>query len=435
VNGSKLRLCVALVVIGAVAAGTAGASSAKTEQAAPVKVRFTVFPGAAPSLGVYIADAMGFFQRNGLEVEYANVGTGTSALQVLLSGNTDFIISDITGAALARKNSGATVVFASGQFRRFMAALQCRPESGVTGSYPAAMRQLEGKRIGITGPGSATDTYLRFTMLAAGANPARASIIPVGGVPNLIAAVQAGSIDCLISYQPIQGELGSRVRTIVNFATGQGPPIFARDYLFNGIATSTAFAGRNPVTVRRVAAAMRQASVFGSNTANAATIAQRVARFFPGIEQSQLLAMVRGTAPTLGHRITRGSIQNALRVYNNIRPDDTVSYPNASFIAPSVRDLTAPRVTTRATVRGRRVTLRWTGRDFVGPADVFDVPSGVARYDLQVRVRNAWRARLTNSARRAQAVTATSARVQYRVRARDRAGNRGPWTTRSVSVR
>lgn len=425
----------ALVVLLSVllAAGTAGAAPSRADAATAVNVRFTVFPGAFPSLGVYIADALGFFKQNGIDVNYVNVGTGSSALQVLVGGDTDFTISDITGVALARKNAGADVVFVSSQFGRFMAALACRTDSGISGRYPAVMRQLEGKRIGITAPGSATDTYVRYTMIAAGANPNRANIIGVGGVPNLIAALQAGSVDCITAYQPIQALMAGRMRVVLNWATGQGPQIFARDYLFNGIVTTRRYAENNPGVVRRVAAAMQRATKYGSDPKNADKIARAVARFFPGLDVGTFAATVRDTAPTFGYQVTRTSVANALKVYNTIRPDDRVTYNLSSFVARTMRDITGPTVIVqKPTVRGKRVTLRWRGVDRVGPADVYDIPTGVASYDLAIRVGAQWKVRLNHSKKTSYAVRTTGNRLEYRLRARDRAGNTGAWKAYSV---
>jgi NitT/TauT family transport system substrate-binding protein len=333
---------VAIVVLAACGGSNGdGDAAAEGDAAAPRDVRFTVFPGAIPSLGVYIADAFGYFEDEGLNVSYVNVGTGSSAIQVLLGGDTDFTISDVTGVALARRASDARAVFAAGQFHRFMASLQCRP--GVvegSGSYPAVMSELEGKRVGITAPGSSTDTYFRYSMQDAGADPAAAEFLAVGGVPNLVSAVRAGRLDCLVSYQPIQSLLGGDVEDVVNWAEGEGPAIFG-EYLFNGIVASGAFAEQNPEVVEAVSRAMEKAVEFGADPANAEEIAERTAGFFEGIETADLAEVVRETAPTFGYHLTPAAVENALRVFNTINPNETVDYEYDEFVAEPVRDALA----------------------------------------------------------------------------------------------
>ena len=279
----------------------------------PATVRFTVFPGAIPSMGVYVADGMGFFAEEGITLEYVTVGTGSSALQVLAAGETDFTISDLTGTASAR-TAGADVVFVSAQFHRFMAELVCQPDFELPdGGYPATMEALAGATLGITAPGSATDTYLRYSMIAAGVDPASAEIIPIGGVPQLLAAFDARSVECLVAYQPMQSLLPEH-QSAVDWEAGEGPDAFDT-YVFNGIVTSESFDAESPDVVRRVAAAMEKAVTFASDPNNADVIAENTVQFFEGLDQETLAQIVRDGAGTYGYEITPEHIANAAEVY------------------------------------------------------------------------------------------------------------------------
>jgi NitT/TauT family transport system substrate-binding protein len=431
--GRALAALGLVCVIGAAASSGAAAPN-RTERANAINVRVTVFPAAIPSLGVYIADAMGFFEKNNINISYVNVGTGSSAIQALVSGSTDFTISDVTGVTLARRNTGADVRFVSGQFSRFMGALQCRPGSGVTGAYPAVMKRLEGKKIGITAPGSSTDTYVRYSMIEAGADPAKATIIGIGGVPNLVAAIQAGSVDCITSYQPIQRLVAGKVDTVVNWATGQGPQVFAKDYSYNGMVTTNGYAKNNPGAARLFANAMREATTFGADPKNAATIAARTVKFFPGLDVATLTGIIEDTAPTLGYTVTRKNVANAVKVFNTINPTAKIDYPYTSYVVSSVLDLTGPTVKLSKTRKGNSVTVSWKGTDVPGARDVTDVSSGVKNYDLATRVGNgAWRTRIAGSSATSFKLNVKQGeKAQVRVRARDKAGNTGRWAQVSV---
>jgi len=297
-------------------------------------VRFTVFPGAMASMGVYIADALGFFDKQGITLEYVNVATGSSALQVLASGQTDFAISDVTGTATARA-AGSDIVFASGQFTRFAGELACRTDLQVDGdAYPDTMKSLAGKKIGITAPGSSTDTYLRYSMIEAGVDPAQAQIIPIGGIPQLVAAMQSGNVDCVTAYQPMHQQLGD-VQVLVNWQAGEGPDTFS-DYSYNGIATSGRFAGANPDAVRKVAAAMKDAAAFGNEAGNAAEIAEKTVTFFQGFDEQVLQEVTAELAGTFGADITEQQLENAATVFKAVTGKDIdVSYEQ--LVAEPVR--------------------------------------------------------------------------------------------------
>ncbi|MPZ28260.1 MAG: transporter substrate-binding domain-containing protein [Micromonosporaceae bacterium] len=314
--------------------GDEGAATGPDGEPNPVTIRFTVFPGALASMGVYIADALGHFEEEGVEIEYVTVGTGSSAMAVLLAGETDFTISDITGVATARQ-AGGEPVFVSAQYHGFGAAVACRPDvQFTTTAYPGSMRELEGKTIGITAPGSATDTYLRYSMIAAGADPGQAEIVPIGGVPQLLSAYTAGSVDCLVAYQPLQ-HLIEDYQSVVNWETGEGPAEFG-DYVFNGIITTESYDSDHSEIVARVQQAMQQTIEFARDPDNAEEIAAATLQFFEGLEEDVLAQIMRDSAETFGYEFTEAHVGNAATVYQAITGNELgITY--ADLIAPSLR--------------------------------------------------------------------------------------------------
>jgi NitT/TauT family transport system substrate-binding protein len=283
--------------------------------AATTKVKFTVFPAVTASMGVYIADQMGFFEKNGIEIQYVNASTGTSALQTLLAGATDYTISDLTGAANAVK-AGADLKFVSGQFRYFHGALYCQKEISAAGGYPKNMKNLIGKKIGITGVGAATDTYTRYSLTRAGVNPKLVTIVPIGGAPSLLAAFLAKSVDCITAYQPMQLQLKD-ASILVDWQAGEGPKEFG-NYLFNGIVTTNAYATKNLKTVKAVAQSMKDAAKFAGDSKNSAAIAEKVLKFFPGSTLADLTEVLTATSGTYAYTISTSNLSNAQKVFTSV---------------------------------------------------------------------------------------------------------------------
>lgn len=319
------------------ACGGSGTSSASagTAQTRVQKVKFTIFPAATVSMGVYVADALGFFAKHDVAVQYVSVGTGSSALQVLAAGGTDFALSDPTGVANARK-SGSDAVFAAGQFSRFAAEIACQPSMKVNSSYPDSMKSLVGKKIGITSPGSATDFFSRYSLKAAGVDPSSVQLIPIGGVPQLIAAFKAKSVDCITAYQPIQQKIGN-AQAVLDWQAGQGPKEFD-NYLMNGIVTSKRYADSHATAVKDLALAMKDATTFASDPNNAAEIAQKTLKFFPGLDIATLTKILKDIAGTYTYRVTETQIANAAVVYQAVTGN---AYPAKydDIVAPSARSV------------------------------------------------------------------------------------------------
>lgn len=302
-------------------------------QAANKTVKFTVFPAVTASNGVYVADALGFFEKNGVTIQYVNAATGTSALQTLLAGSTDFIITDLTGAANAIK-AGADIGFVSGQFQYFHGALYCQKEISAAGGWPTNMKNLVGKRIGITGVGAATDTYTRYSLLKAGVDPKSVTIVPIGGAPSLVAAFLAKSVDCVTAFQPMQAQLKD-ASVMVNWEKGEGPKEFT-NYMFNGIATTRTFANANQATVKAVAQAMKDASNYANEAKNAGTIAEKILKFYPGLALADMKQIIESTSQTHSYKINSASILNAARVYRAVVGTWPVKN-NTALVLPGVR--------------------------------------------------------------------------------------------------
>ncbi|MER5908914.1 ABC transporter substrate-binding protein [Streptomyces sp. NPDC001982] len=297
-------------------------------------VRFTVFTGATTSWGVYIADAMGFFKTHGVNIKYVSVGSGSSAMQVVASGDTDFALSDATITANASK-TGLETQFVAGQFKRFAAELACQPGL-TTGSYPESMRALKGKTIGYTAPGSGSDFYLQYSLMEAGVDPADVERIPVGGAPQLIAAYRATSVDCVTAYQPMQQELGD-ASVPINWQEGEGPAEFS-DYLLNGVVASKKYIDGHEDEVRAVALAMKDAAEFASDPANAEEIAKATVKFFPGSNTTDLAAIAEEIADAYTYSVTEQQVASAAIVYKAVTGED---YPleYADIVAEPARNI------------------------------------------------------------------------------------------------
>lgn len=279
-------------------------------------VRVTIYPGTMPSLGVYVADALGYFKDEGLDVEYVNVASGSSSLQLLAAGQTDLALAGVEAAAAARAK-GSPIVFVSGQVKRFPASLVCQKDVPVaTKAYPAVMHSLVGRSIGITAPGSATDYYTQFSLIDAGVNRSDVKIVPIGGAPQLVAAFESRHVDCIVAYQPMQLQM-TNGQTLVNWQSGEGPAEF-RDYIANGVATTEGFASQHSSAVEKFTAALKKAIEDINNPANAEKIAEATLQFFPGFDLKSHTTTVKSLAGTFSADLTKSQIAGVGTIYEAV---------------------------------------------------------------------------------------------------------------------
>ncbi|MTD53233.1 ABC transporter substrate-binding protein [Amycolatopsis pithecellobii] len=300
----------------AAATACAGPAPAPTNGAPNLTFRMNLTAGSLTTLGLFVARDMGYFAKAGLQAQSVTTNLGTSALQLLTSEQLDVASIDIPSAINARA-AGADIAIVSGLERHAPVALQCRKDIGATPGYPAGVTSLAGKSIGITAVGAASDTFGRIILSSAGVDPAKVSLVPLGGVPNFIAAIKAKRVDCVMSFQPIQHQLADEVQTIVDVQKGEGPAILT-NAAYGVAATTNKFATANPEVITRFRQAIKAANAFLADPANAPAVATGVASDYPGVSHDELVTLVRAVQATYadGETIPASAFEDSVKAYN-----------------------------------------------------------------------------------------------------------------------
>ena len=150
-------------------------------------------------LPLTVAESLGYFKGEGLDVTIADFAGGSRALQAVVGGSADVV----SGAFEHTLNMQA-----KGQAMRAF-VLQGRAPQIVFGINPKTMpaykglADLKGKKIGVTAPGSSTNVMANFVLAQAGLKATDVSIIGVGTGNGAVAAVRSGQIDAISNLDPV----------------------------------------------------------------------------------------------------------------------------------------------------------------------------------------------------------------------------------------
>jgi ABC-type nitrate/sulfonate/bicarbonate transport system substrate-binding protein len=178
------------------AAASSFAASGKPAAGAAAGTKLNVaFSTLIPHyLPVWYSQDAGVYAANGLNVDQKMLNS-TLGVAALLSGD----VSIYVGGASELLNATAT-----GADGLYLANLA--PVSGFKLMVNSSIRSkddLVGKKMGITRAGSNTDTILRTILTRAGLNPDKdVSYLQLGGTPEIIAGLQAGSIQGAVFTPP-----------------------------------------------------------------------------------------------------------------------------------------------------------------------------------------------------------------------------------------
>ena len=124
-------------------------------------------------LPLTIAESLGYFKAEGLDVTIADFAGGSRALQAMIGGSAD-VVSGAFEHTINMQVKGQ-------RLRAF--ALQGRAPQIVLGVNPKTMpnfksvAELKGKKLGVTAPGSSTNVLANFVLGKAGLKPDRKSVV------------------------------------------------------------------------------------------------------------------------------------------------------------------------------------------------------------------------------------------------------------------
>ena len=192
-------------------------------QGKPEKARLTLAVDGKASfyyLPLTIADQLGYFKSEGLEVDFLDVPSGSRAQQALASGAADICAGPFEHI-LHMQSKGQSVQAFVLQGR----APQCAFALS-TKSLPAssALANLRGKKIGLPEMGCASHLLANTILSRAGLKPAQVSYVVVGTGSNALTALRSGQIDAISHTEPVMTMLESKseVKTIADARTVNG---------------------------------------------------------------------------------------------------------------------------------------------------------------------------------------------------------------------
>jgi len=243
---------------GAVLAAASLAAPALRAQSSLEKSRVAIAVGGKASfyyLPLTIAEQLGYFKAEGLEVEISDFAGGARALQAVVGGSAD-VVSGAYEHTINLQNKGQL-------FQAFV--LQGRAPQiamGVsTKTLPnyKSVADLKGKRIGVTAPGSSTNMMANLVLSRAGLKAGDVSFIGVGTSAGALSAMRSGQIDAISNIDPVMTMLEQKgdVRIISDTRTLKGTrEVFGGPMPAGCLYAPLAFLQKHPNTAQALANAI-----------------------------------------------------------------------------------------------------------------------------------------------------------------------------------
>ncbi|WP_332815594.1 ABC transporter substrate-binding protein [Ramlibacter sp.] len=206
-------------------------------------------------LPLTIAEQLGYFKAEGLDVEISDFAGGSRSLQALMGGSADVV----SGAYEHTIN-----LQSKNQFIQSIVLMGRAPQIAVgvsTKAMPAfkSVADLRGKKIGVSAPGSSTNMVANLVLSRAGLKAADVSYVGVGTSAGALTALRSGQVDAMSNTDPVMTMLEQKgdVKIISDTRTLKGTQeVFGGPMPAACFYTHTEFVQKNPNTCQALANAV-----------------------------------------------------------------------------------------------------------------------------------------------------------------------------------
>jgi NitT/TauT family transport system substrate-binding protein len=167
--------------------------------AAQSKVTIAIGGGACLCyLPTVLARQLGEYEKAGLAIELVDLKGGSDALKAVLGGSADVVSGYFDHCVnLAAKKQEMTAFVVYDRYPGLVLVVSPSHNAEIK-----SIKDLAGKKVGVSAPGSSTDFFLKYLLKKNGLDPASASVIGVGLGATAVAAMQQGQIDAAVMLDP-----------------------------------------------------------------------------------------------------------------------------------------------------------------------------------------------------------------------------------------
>jgi len=175
------------------------AALALTTGVAAAKVTIAIGgAGCLCYLPTVLADQLGEFKKAGVDVDFVDFKGGSQALTAVIGGSADVVSGYFDHCVdLVPKHQSLQSFVIYDRFPGFALVVSPRHADAIK-----SIKDLAGKKVGVSAPGSSTDFFLKYLLKKNGVDPNSVAVIGVGLGQTAVASMEQGQVDAAIMLDP-----------------------------------------------------------------------------------------------------------------------------------------------------------------------------------------------------------------------------------------
>ncbi|HEU5019082.1 MAG TPA: ABC transporter substrate-binding protein [Pseudolabrys sp.] len=247
-------------------------------------------------LPTVLANQLGEYKKAGLDVVMVMLKGGSEALKAVMGGSADVVSGYFDHCVeLVPKHQSLQAFVVYDRFPGF--ALVVSPKHN---AQVKTVKDLAGKKVGVSAPGSSTDFFLKYILHKNGVDPNSVGVIGVGLGGSAIAAMEQGTIDAAIMLDPAITVLAGKYKdlNILSDTRSQKDTlaVFGGEYPGGALYTKTSWIEAHPKETQALTNAI-VATLKWIHSHTAEEIVAKMPKEMVGKDPSLYLAALKNTMP------------------------------------------------------------------------------------------------------------------------------------------
>lgn len=271
-------------------------------------------------LPIVVAHSLGYFKDEGIEVQFVDFKSGAQGLQALVAGNVEFAAGTYDHTIqMQAKGTSLVNVLSMNRYASYVLAVVKSKSKGIK-----SVKDLKGKAIGISGPGSGSHVFGVRALEKVGLHTSDVSWVGVGSGATAIAAVQRGEIDAIVAEDPAISELTTRdnVTVLIDSRAKDGTAyIYGGDIAAIGIYSTTEYVNKHPKTTQALVNAVVRAMLYMQRNPIEAVIERVPEQYRKDAAEYKLMLQRNIAAMAFDGRVTPEMAKNSLEGISTLQPD------------------------------------------------------------------------------------------------------------------
>ena len=247
-------------------------------------------------LPTVLAKQLGEYDKAGVEVELIDFKGGSQALQAVIGGSADVVSGYYDHCVnLAAKGQALQSFVIYDRYPGMVLAVS--PESKDIKS----VKDLAGKAVGVSAPGSSTDFFLKYLLAKNGMDPTSASVVGIGLAATAVAAMEHGKVQAAVMLDPaatlMQNKFKESFRLLSDTRTAKDTlDVFGGEYPGGALYTRADWIAKNEATTQKLTNAII-ATLKWIHSHSPEEIMSRMPDELVGPDKALYLAALKNTIP------------------------------------------------------------------------------------------------------------------------------------------